>query len=168
MTAQTSNYQLGNTPGSRYDFYKNGSKLFKVYTITFELDINISHKAGGIVFHVVCIQGWKRNEKSFSEIYQELRRRGWSKETAIKSLAKLEGCKNGQVVGWVSATRSRASHKLMWLASPMQEELCMLSCSVMSILCSTMDCSPPGSSVHGILQARTLEWVAISFSRGSS
>ena len=35
-------------------------------------------------------------------------------------------------------------------------------------LCDPMDCSPPGSSVHGILQARTLEWVAISFSRGSS
>ena len=31
-----------------------------------------------------------------------------------------------------------------------------------------VDCSPPGSSVHGILQARVLEWVAISFSRGSS
>ena len=31
-----------------------------------------------------------------------------------------------------------------------------------------MDCSPPGSSVHGIFQARALEWVAISFSRGSS
>ena len=31
-----------------------------------------------------------------------------------------------------------------------------------------VDCSPPGSSVHGILQARILEWVAISFSRGSS
>ena len=30
-----------------------------------------------------------------------------------------------------------------------------------------MDCSPPGSSVHGILQAGTLDWVAISFSRGS-
>ena len=30
------------------------------------------------------------------------------------------------------------------------------------------DCSPPGSSVHGILQERILEWVAISFSRGSS
>ena len=30
-----------------------------------------------------------------------------------------------------------------------------------------MDCSPPGSSSHGILQARTLEWVAIPFSRGS-
>ena len=34
--------------------------------------------------------------------------------------------------------------------------------------CNPMDCSPPGSSVHGILQARILEWVAISFSRGSS
>ena len=35
-------------------------------------------------------------------------------------------------------------------------------------LCNPMDCSPPGSSVHGILQARILEWVAISFSWGSS
>ena len=31
-----------------------------------------------------------------------------------------------------------------------------------------MDCSPPGSSVHGISQTRILEWVAISFSTGSS
>jgi len=35
-------------------------------------------------------------------------------------------------------------------------------------LCDPMDYSLPGSSVHGILQARILEWVAISFSRGSS
>ena len=35
-------------------------------------------------------------------------------------------------------------------------------------LCNFMDCSPPGSPVHGILQARILEWVAIPFSRGSS
>ena len=35
-------------------------------------------------------------------------------------------------------------------------------------LCNPMDCSPPGSSVHGILQARILEWVASSFSRGAS
>ena len=32
-------------------------------------------------------------------------------------------------------------------------------------LCDPMDCSPPGSSVHGILQARILEWVAVPFSR---
>ena len=35
-------------------------------------------------------------------------------------------------------------------------------------LCDPMDCDPPGSSVHGILQATTLEWVAMSSSRGSS
>ena len=35
-------------------------------------------------------------------------------------------------------------------------------------LCDPMDCSLPRSSVHGIFQARVLEWVAISFSRGSS
>ena len=35
-------------------------------------------------------------------------------------------------------------------------------------LCYPVDCSPPGSSIHGIFQARVLKWVAISFSRGSS
>ena len=35
-------------------------------------------------------------------------------------------------------------------------------------LCNSMDCSPPGPSVHGILQARILEWVPMPSSRGSS
>ena len=35
-------------------------------------------------------------------------------------------------------------------------------------LCDPMDCSLPGSSVHGIFQAIVLKWIAISFSRGSS
>ena len=35
-------------------------------------------------------------------------------------------------------------------------------------LCDPIDCSPPGSSIHGILQARILEWVVVTFSRGSS
>ena len=35
-------------------------------------------------------------------------------------------------------------------------------------LCDPMDCSLSGFSVHGIFQARVLEWIAISFSRGSS
>ena len=44
-------------------------------------------------------------------------------------------------------------------------------CSVTHLcltLCDPMDCSPPGSSVHGIFQERVLEWVAISSSRVSS
>ena len=35
-------------------------------------------------------------------------------------------------------------------------------------LCDPTDCSPPGSSVHGVLQTRILEWAAMCFSRGSS
>ena len=45
------------------------------------------------------------------------------------------------------------------------EGLAIQSCLT---LCDPMDCSPPGSSVHGILQARILEWIAIPFSRESS
>ena len=44
----------------------------------------------------------------------------------------------------------------------------LFSCQAVSNYCNPMDCSPPGSSVHGILQARILEWIAISSSRGSS
>ena len=46
--------------------------------------------------------------------------------------------------------------------------VCVLVAQSCSILWDPMNCSLPGSPVHGILQARILEWVAISFSRGSS
>ena len=46
--------------------------------------------------------------------------------------------------------------------------VCMLSCFRLVWLFATLDCRLPGSSVHGILQARILEWVAIFYSRGSS
>ena len=45
---------------------------------------------------------------------------------------------------------------------------CCLVAKSCPILCDLMDCSPPGSSVHGIFKARILEWVSISFSRTSS
>ena len=45
--------------------------------------------------------------------------------------------------------------------------MCLVA-KLCSTLCDPMDCLPPGSSVLGISQARILEWVAISFSRGSS
>ena len=54
-----------------------------------------------------------------------------------------------------------------------EEQRCVPCCSCFVVkvyltLCDPMDCSLPGASVHGILQARILEWVAISFSRESS
>ena len=45
---------------------------------------------------------------------------------------------------------------------------CCLVAKLCPTLCDPIDCSPPGFSVHGISQAKILEWVAISFSRGSS
>ena len=45
---------------------------------------------------------------------------------------------------------------------------CVLVAQSCLTLSDPMDCRPPGSSVHGILQARILEWVAILFSSGSS
>ena len=45
---------------------------------------------------------------------------------------------------------------------------CLLNCFNHVQLCSAIDCSPPGSSLHGILLARMLEWVAMPSSRRSS
>ena len=45
--------------------------------------------------------------------------------------------------------------------------VCLVTQSCLT-LCDTMDCSPSGSSVHGILQAKILEWIAMPSSRGSS
>ena len=62
--------------------------------------------------------------------------------------------------------RDRSSYALLhyvslWLAV----HLC---CSVASVMPDSVDYNPPGSSVHRILQARILEWVALPSSRGSS
>ena len=52
-----------------------------------------------------------------------------------------------------------------WNEHNIVNQLCAQSCPT---LYNTMDCSSPGSSVHGILQTRMPEWIAISYSRGSS
>ena len=56
-------------------------------------------------------------------------------------------------------------NELKWTRMGESESEVAQSCPT---LCNPMDCSPPGSSVHGIFQARVLEWVAIAFSGGSS
>ena len=54
------------------------------------------------------------------------------------------------------------------IVNQLLESVCVLMDQLCLTLWDLMDCSLPGSSVHGILQARKLEWVAIPFSRGSS
>ena len=61
---------------------------------------------------------------------------------------------------------------MMFLEQCFSDSFHHVLCAKLLQLCLTlhnpMDYSPPGSSVHGILQARILEWVAMPFSRGTS
>ena len=73
---------------------------------------------------------------------------------------------------WPHTGRGQLAEALLYLASYVlgnraAQPVCV-SHSVVSDFCNPMNCSPPGSSVHESLQSRILEWVAISFSRGSS
>ena len=74
-------------------------------------------------------------------------------------------CLNGQ---WHHLVRNRHAEmkgvKEVILTLVRTVHACAQSCLT---LCDPMDCSPPGYSVHGILWARILEWVAICYSRGS-
>ena len=63
--------------------------------------------------------------------------------------------------------RADANLEPCFLVAPSHSSV-VFSRSVVSDSCDPMDCSPPGSSVHAIFRARMLEWVALSFSRGSS
>ena len=62
-------------------------------------------------------------------------------------------------------SESREQTTVQWLRS--LSSLCSVTWSCLT-LCDPIDCSPPGSSVRGIFLVRILEWVAISFLRGSS
>ena len=60
----------------------------------------------------------------------------------------------------------KALHVGGWVGGWVGVCVCVLVIQLCLTLCDPMECSPPGSSVHGISQARVLEWVAISFSGG--
>ena len=96
----------------------------------------------------------------------------------IRTVQQWMGCVgNGQPVedvlrqhdGWLRSCRS-APLSVIRGPDPTDALLMVyvLDAQLCLTLCDLMDCSPPGAAVQGIIQARILEWVAISFSRGSS
>ena len=74
------------------------------------------------------------------------------------------------VRGGQSFSKTHFTESMITDAKCLAQCVCVCADSLQSCLalCDPMDCRPPGSSVHGILQARILEWVAIPSSRGSS
>ena len=71
---------------------------------------------------------------------------------------------------FISWRRTRILKNQAWTKSLPVHASCMHAKLLQSCLtlCDPIDCSPPGSSVHGISQARTLEWISFPFSKGSS
>ena len=64
--------------------------------------------------------------------------------------------------------KTTINNSLLKVCSYYTSLCCCLVAKSCLTLCNPMDCIPPSSSVHGISQAGILEWVAISFSKGSS
>ena len=95
----------------------------------------------------------------------------YSPERPGDTLLLVKKGKHQNTIGHVKTTasvlnmRTRLYQRLCVLY---MHALCVCSVDKCIQLCNPMDCSPPGSSVHEILQARILEWVAISPSRGPS
>ena len=105
----------------------------------------------------------KRLSSSSSEV------KGLSSDLASPGLCNLSELLNGN--------NTASLIKLLGTSNLISIMFTILKCSMKSeseiaqscpTLCDPMDYSPPGSSVHGIFQARILEWVALSFSRRSS
>ena len=102
--------------------------------------------------------------------------------------SSLHGISQARILRWVAISFSRGSSRSMdrtrvsciawgfFLTEPAGNPICtegyvcvcVLVPPLCLTLCDTKDYSQPGSSVHGILHARILEWLPISFSRGSS
>ena len=66
-----------------------------------------------------------------------------------------------QCPSWLATSKLKGSHQSTVLPAAAAAAASRQACPT---LCDPIDGSPPGSSIPGILQARTLEWVAISFS----
>ena len=97
----------------------------------------------------------------------------WKLAVQMDSFTKFS-LKNVQCVVSLKPLSSQLFElQTFWKTKPHpQHRMIVFSCCLVAksspTLCDPMDCSPSGSSVPGTLQARILEWVAMSFSRGSS
>ena len=112
------------------------------------LEILKSKLQWGITLHQ---SEWPSLKKSTNNKYWRL----CGEKGTLCTVGGKWGCHNGEENGYYLKNQERNYH----------ESEVTQSCPT---LCDLMDCGPPASSSHGIFQARTLEWVAISFSKGSS
>ena len=92
------------------------------------------------------------------------------RKSGVKSLSRVRLCATPETAAHQAPPSLGFSRQEYWnglpFPSPMHESESEVAESCLT-LSDPMDCSPPGSSVHGISQARVLEWGAIAFSVGT-
>ena len=88
----------------------------------------------------------------------------WATQMADTLTAKKKADRMEEWI-WVSA---KGICLIFYMLVPHPERKKILVAQLCPTHCDPRDCSPPSSFVHGILQARILEWIAVPFSRGSS
>ena len=118
---------------------------------------------------------WGRTESNMTEATQQQQQQQlvWLWRLRRPIVWYLEAGNPGKLAMWLSESESLKTRKQMlwiWVQSFGNRGADGLSCraQLCLTLCDPMDCHPPGSSIPGIFQARILEWVAISYSRGPS
>ena len=101
---------------------------------------------------------WGHKELDMTE-WPALSKQGIKSSERKQIMSNGEWCPNEELV------KKTNTYKPTWSESSSESESEVTQSYL--TLCDPMDCSLTGSSVHGIFQARVLEWIAISFSRGS-
>ena len=121
------------------------------------------------IFCLNCFNTWKKYQLEFSF---DIRKKKFCSQRLVGR--KIEGRAFFPLV-WNQSIPKRILDIILCLfyhaivKFPLLFHCCACSAAQFCpTLCDSLDCSPPGSFVHGISQARILEWVAISFSRVSS
>ena len=114
----------------------------------------------GLIWKVACWHKLKSDKENSAQI-SELKKRD-KKQTLVKQQTswrpvRLEGSKSKGVCG-----------VCVCACACVCVSVCVQARAVMSDFCNPMDHSPPGSPMHGISQAKILEWVVIFASKGSS
>ena len=107
----------------------------------------------------LCCNKWSHRSEKLGHHHKEAR--STQPEKALPIAMMIEHNQKKRSIKWVFLSHSIGSISYYEVNWSEVAQLC-------PTLCDPMDCSLSGSSLHGILQARVLEWVAISFSRGSS
>ena len=112
--------------------------------------------------HGVHLSPWMHQEYTFRHrrSFRTLAERGQGSLTTGKEYISTQN--------WVGPRKEGKKENEQLNLHPGMGELKVSVAQLDLAVCNSMDCSPPGSSVHIIFQAAILEWVAIPFSRGSS